>query len=131
MLSISYELFISNSKLILTTFLPSRISIHDFTANSALFSFLWFSYFSMDKIKASQLGNWELLFPTHPPLFFLHFLGLAFYFHLLDKSLILFPTCEVLDRFSKCFIHLWGFCYILVSHPFELYELFPYNSIFL
>ena len=72
----------------------------------------------MDKIKASQLGNWELLFPTHPPLFFLHFLGLACYFHLLDNSLMLFPTREVLDRFSKCFIHLWGFCYILVSQSF-------------
>ena len=31
----------------------------------------------MDKIKASQLGNWELLFPTHTPLVFLHFLGLS------------------------------------------------------
>ena len=77
-----------------------------------------FSCFSMDKIKASQLGNLELLFPTHPPLVFLHFLGLTCYFHLLDNSLMFFPTCEVLDRFSKCFIHLWGFCYILVSQPF-------------
>ena len=41
----------------------------------------------MDKIKASQLGNWELLFPTHTPLVFLHFLGLACFFHLLDNSL--------------------------------------------
>ena len=74
-------------------------------------TFSSFSYFSMDKIKASQLGNWELLFPTHPPIIFLHFIGLEFYFHLLDKSLMIFPTREVLDRFSKCFIHLWGFLY--------------------
>ena len=33
----------------------------------------------MDNIKASQLGNCELLFPTHPPLIFVHFLGLAFF----------------------------------------------------
>ena len=84
----------------------ARISIQDFTADS---SFSAFSCFSMDKIKSSQLGNWELLFPTHPPLFFLHFIGLSCYFHLLDNSLMIFPTREVLDRFSKCFIHLWGF----------------------
>ena len=74
MLSISYEWFIYNSGLILTTFWLSRISIHHFTADSAL---LCFFYFSMDKIKASQLGNWHLLFATHPPLFFIHFLGLS------------------------------------------------------
>ena len=95
--------------------LTTRISIQDFTTDSTLF---YLFCFSMYKIKASQLGNWELLFPTHTPLYFLHFLGLSFYFHLLENSLILFPTCEVLYRFIKCFIHLWGFCYILVSHPF-------------
>ena len=102
----SNEWFISNSRLILMTFWPSRISIQDFTTDSALFCFFCFS---MDKIKASQLENWELLFPTHPPLFFLHFIGLAFFFHLLDKSLMIFPICEVLDIFGKCFSHLWGF----------------------
>ena len=45
-----------------------------------LFCFFCFSCFSMDKIKASQLRNWELLFPTHSPLVFLHFLGLACFF---------------------------------------------------
>ena len=85
---------------------------------STFSAFSAFSCFSMDKIKASQLGNCELLFPTHPPLVFLHFLVLACYFHILDNSLMLFPTHEVLDRFSKCFIHLWGFCYILVSQHF-------------
>ena len=97
--------------LILTTFWPSRISIQDFIADSTLFCFFCFSYFSMDKIKASKLGNWKLLFPTHPPLVFIHFLGLAYYFHLLDNSLMLLPTREVLDRFSKCFIHLWCLLY--------------------
>ena len=87
----------------------STISILDLIVDSTLFCFFCFFCFSMDKIKASQLGNWELLFPTHPPLVFLHFLGLACYFHLLDNSLMLFPTREVLDRFIKCFIHLWGF----------------------
>ena len=38
-----------------------------------------YSIFSMDKIKGSQLGNWDLLFPTHPPLIFIHFLGLTFF----------------------------------------------------
>ena len=90
----------------------SRISIQDFTADSD------FSCFSMDKIKASQLGNWEILFPIHPPLFFLHFIGLACYLHLLDKSLMLFPTREVLDRFGKCFLPHMGVFYILVSQPF-------------
>ena len=72
----------------------------------------------MDKIKSSQLENWELLFPTHPPLVFLHFPRLACYFHLLDNLLMLFPTHEVLDRFGKCFSHQMGVCYILVSQPF-------------
>ena len=106
----------------------SRISIQDHIVDSAFSAFSALSCFSMDKIKASQLGNWVLLFPTHPPLVFS---PLAYYFHLLDNSLMLFPTREVLDRFSKCFIHLCGFCYISVSQHFELYELFPYNSIFL
>ena len=44
--------------------------------------------------------------------------SMAFYFHFLDNSLMIFPTHEFLDRFSKCFIHLWGFCYILASQPF-------------
>src|SRR5216684_2753505 len=70
----------------------SRISIQDHIADSAFSAFSALSCFSMDKIKASQLGNWVILFPTHPPLFFLHFLGLAFYFHLLGNSLLLFPT---------------------------------------
>ena len=71
------------------------------------------------------------MFLTHPPLVFIHFIGLAFFSISLEKSLMLFPTHEVLDIFTKYFIHLWGFCYILVSQPFELYELFSYNSIFL
>ena len=83
---------------------------HGFTKwrprDSALFCFFCFS---MDKIKASQIENWQLLFPTNPPLFLLHFLGLDFFFHLLDNSLIIFPICEVLDKFGKCFSHLWGF----------------------
>ena len=70
--------------MILTTFWPSRISIQHFTADSALF---YFFCFSMDKIKASQLGNLQLLFPIHPPLFFLHFLGLACFFQIV-RSLI-------------------------------------------
>ena len=97
--------------MILTTFWPSKISIQDFTGDFALFCFFYFSCISMDKIKASQLGNWGLLFRTHPPLVFLHFLGLAFFFHLLDKSLMIFSTHEVLDRFGKWFSHLWGFLY--------------------
>ena len=106
---------ISDSRLILTTFLPSKISVEHFTTNSALFCFFCFS---MDKVKLVKLGNWVLFFPTCPSWLFLHFLGLACYFHILDNSLMLFPTREVLDRFSKCFIHVWGFCYILVSWPF-------------
>ena len=77
--SISQECFISYFGLILTTFWPSKISIQHFTTDFALFYFFFFSCFSMDKIKASQLGNWHLLFPTHPPLVFIHFLRLAFF----------------------------------------------------
>ena len=65
----------------------------------------------MDKIKASQLGNWELLFPTHPPLVFLHFLGLSCYFHLLDKSLMLFPTREVLIDLASALSTYGGLLY--------------------
>ena len=56
----------------------SRISMQDHIADSAFLAFSAFSAFSalscfsMDKIKASQLGNWVLLFPTHLPLVFLH-----------------------------------------------------------
>ena len=51
------------------------------------------------------------MLPTHPSWIFLHFLGLACFFHLLDKSLMLFPICEVLDIFGKCFSQLWGLLY--------------------
>ena len=51
----------------------------------------------------------EVGLETKAPLVFLHFLGLACFFHLLEKSLMLFPTREVLDIFGKYFIHLWGF----------------------
>ena len=77
----------------------SRISIQDLIADSSFSAFSAFfalSFFSMDKIKASQLGNWELLFPTHPPLVFLHFLGLGCYFHILDNSLMLFQLVRSL-----------------------------------
>ena len=91
-----------------------RISIQDLIADSSFFCFFCFycfSCFSCFFIKSSQLGNWELLFPTHPPLVFLHFLGLSCFFHFLDKSIMIFLTHEVLDRFGKCFIHLWGLLY--------------------
>ena len=35
------------------------------------------SCFSVDKVKLVKLGNWVLLFPTHPSWLSLHFLGLA------------------------------------------------------
>ena len=41
----------------------------------------------MDKIKASKLGNLQILFPTHSPLDFLHFLELACFFQFM-RSLI-------------------------------------------
>ena len=72
----------------------SRISIQDLTTDSA------FSYFFMDKIKSSQLGNWELLFPTHPPLVFRHFLGLACYFHILDNSCFFLLVRSLIDLVS-------------------------------
>ena len=48
-----------------------------------------------------------LLLPTHPSWLFPHFLGLACFFHFLENSLMLFPICEVLDIFWKCFSHLY------------------------
>ena len=104
--SISQECFISYSRFIFTTFWPSRISIQHFAIDSSLF---WFSFFYVDKVKLVKLGNWVLLFPTHTSWIFLHFIGLECFFHLLDNSLMLLPICEVLDRFGKCFSHLWGF----------------------
>ena len=92
----------------------SRISIQDFTADSA---FSAFSCFSMDTIKSSELGNWELLFPTHPPLVFLHFLGLACYFHLLTTHSCFFQLVRSLIDLASA-LSTYGVCYILVSHPF-------------
>ena len=90
----------------------SRISMQDHIADSAFLAFSAFSAlscFSMDKIKASQLGNWVLLFPTHPSWLSLHFPGLAFVSISLDKSLMIFLIREVIDWFGKFFSHLWGF----------------------
>ena len=58
--------------------------------------------------------------PTHPPLFSLHFIGLACLSITLDKSLILFLIHEVLDWFGKCFSHLWGFI-IFGKYPFLIF----------
>ena len=49
------------------------------------------------------------MFPTHPPLFSLHILGLACFSIIHDNSLMILLIREVLDWFGKCFSPLWGF----------------------
>ena len=71
----------------------------------------------MDKIKASQLGNWDLLFPTHPPLVFLHFLGLALFSISLTTHSFFFQLVSSLIDLGSA-LATYGVCYILVSQPF-------------
>ena len=99
----------------------------------------------MDNIKASQLGNWELLFPTHPPLFFLHFLGLACFSISLTTHSFFFQLVRSLIYLGSALATYGGLLYELsaflsfmsclhTTHKvslFELYELSPYNSIFI
>ena len=125
--SIPHELFISNFGLILTTFLPSRISIKHFTTNSALFCF---SYFSVDKVKLVKLGNWVLLFPTHPSCIFIHFIGLAFFSISLTTHPFFFQFLRSLIDLGSALATYGGFLYFGKS-SFLISELFPYNSIFL
>ena len=87
----------------LTTFWPSRISIQHFPTDSSLF---YFSFFSMDKVKLVKLGNLVLLLPTHPSLLLLHFIGLACFFHLLDNSLMIFPTHSLFFQLMRSLIDL-------------------------
>ena len=79
--------------------------------------------------KASQLGNYYLLFPIHPPWFFLHIPRLACFSITLDKSLMLFLICEVDELFGKCFSHLWGFIIFSNSIFLSLMSCLQYNSI--
>ena len=112
--------------MILTTFWTYINSIQHITIYSYLFCL---SIFSVDKIKASQLGNWQLLFPTHPPLVFLHFIVLACFSISLDKSLMIFLIYEVLDSFGKCFSHIWGFIIFSKTIFLSLMSCLQYNSI--
>ena len=75
-------------------------------------AFLW--------IKLFLLGNWVLLFPTHPSWISFHFIGLACFSISLEKSLMLLLIREVLEWFGKWFSHLWGFIIFSLSMIYEL-----------
>ena len=83
----------------------------------------------MDKVKLVKLGNWVLLFPTHPSWIFLHFLGLACFFHILDNSLMIFPICEVLDRFGSA-LATYGSLLYFGKSSFFIFMIFLHTNRF-